>query len=72
MFMGWTEKDREELMHGLRALVGFPFMTILVMLSLGDANEVHIPWNPVTFFAGLGLALILKLIEVIIYKIRKY
>ncbi len=64
----------EESVRWLRLLLGMPIMVVIVPLSfyaLGTGKQV-LPWNPVTFLAGLGLALVLKLIETIIYKIREY
>lgn len=72
MFMGWTKEDREESKHWLRLLLGIPIMAVVVPVSLcalGTDKQIILPWNPATFLAGLGLALALKLIEVIIYKI---
>lgn len=75
MFMGWTKEDREESVRWLRLLLGVPTMAVVVPVSLcalGSDKQIILPWNPATFLAGCGLALALKLIEVIIYKIRKY
>lgn len=71
MFMGWTKEDGEDLVRGLRFLLGVPVMAVLILLSLETLmnGKYNIPWNPVTFLAGCGLALALKLIEVTIYKI---
>lgn len=72
MFMGWTKEDRKDLVRALRFLLGVPTVAVLVPVSLcalGTDKQIILPWNPATFLAGCGLALALKLIEVIIYKI---
>lgn len=74
MFMGWTKEDREDLVRALRFTLGIPAMMVMITLSLETLteNKYELPWNPATFLAGLGLALVFKLIEVIIHTIRKY
>lgn len=65
----------EESVLWLRLLLGAPIMAVVIPVSLcalGTDKQIILPWNPVTFLAGLGLALVLKLIETIIYKIREY
>lgn len=68
------KEDREESVRWLRLLLGLPTIGVMIPLSLGTlgTSKQVLPWNPVTFLAGLGLALALKLIETIIYKIREY
>jgi hypothetical protein len=75
MFMDWTKEDKEESVRWLRLVLGVPTMTVVVPVSLGVLvadKQIILPWDPAAFLAGCGLALALKLIEVIIYKIREH
>lgn len=74
MFMGWTKEDREESVHWLRLLLGMPVMAVLVPVSIYAlvTGKQILPLNPVNFLASCGLALVFKLIEMVIYKIREY
>ena len=66
------KEDREESVRWLRLLLGAPTMAVVVPVSLcvlGTDKQIILPWDPAAFLAGCGLALALKLIEVVIYKI---
>lgn len=62
----------EESVRWLRLLLGAPIMAVVVPVSLCVVvadKQIILPWDPTAFLAGCGLALALKLIEVVIYKI---
>lgn len=74
MFMDWTKQDKEDLkdlVQGLRLFMGVPTMLTMIIFSLETLtkNKYELPWNPVTFLISLGLALAIKLIEIIIHAI---
>ena len=71
MFMGWTKEDREDLVRGLRPFMGAPIILTMMIFSLETLtkNKYELPWNPATFLISLGLALVIKLIEIIIHAI---
>jgi len=73
MFMGWTEKDREELVRGLRFLLGLPALIVMLIASLDNiSGKINTPWDATAFLLGLGFAIILKSIEYFIRRQQKF
>jgi hypothetical protein len=56
-----------DIIKGLRLLLGVPMLSILIIIS-GEAitKNTYAPWNPIDFFIGFGLAIVVKGIELLI------
>ena len=53
-----------DIVNELRFLLGIPTLGCMIIIS-GEAltKNTYSPWDPIAFFAGLGLAIIFKGIE---------
>ena len=56
-----------DIVNALRFLLGIPALSCMIIIS-GEAltKNTYSPWDPISFFAGLGLAIIFKGIELLI------
>ena len=56
-----------DIVNELRFLLGIPTLGCMIIIS-GEAltKNTYSPWDPIAFFAGLGLAIIFKGIELLI------
>ena len=61
-----------ETVKAMRLLLGLPVLSCMLIISLESYNSKYaVPWDAITFLAGFGLAIVLKIIEIIVYKIGK-